>query len=100
MARKKEKIKVDYFVLVILIVGILLRFYGLSSESIWIDEIISIESSSLSFIDIINPTYASGSEYANPPLYTLFLKCWMGLFGDSEFALRLPSAIFGCISIL
>lgn len=100
MPYKKRKIKIVCFILIVFIVGILLRFYGLPSESIWIDEITSIESSSLSFMDIINPTYTLSQEYANPPFYTLFLKCWRSLSGNSEFALRFPSAIFGAASVL
>ena len=32
---------------------------------------------------------------ANAPLYPLFMHAWIGLFGESNASLRLPSLLFG-----
>ena len=63
--------------------------YDLHSEDLSFDEL-----NTLSIKDYPN------SDYGNPPFYYLFLKYWTRLFGDSEFAIRLPSVIFGVLSIL
>lgn len=45
-------------------------------------------------------TVLSQQSETNPPLYYFILHFWVSLFGDSEFSLRLPSALFGSVSIL
>lgn len=85
----KTKKIFKYFLILILLIGTLLRTYNLSSESISFDEIIPIRI-----------TKHPNSDYANPPFYYLFLNYWIELFGNSEFVIRLPSVIFGALSIL
>jgi 4-amino-4-deoxy-L-arabinose transferase-like glycosyltransferase len=74
----------------ILLVATGLRLYQLGTESLWTDEVHSID-------DVIT---GEGLPPANlvRPLYYLILKVWM-FFGTSEAWLRLPSAIFGVISV-
>jgi len=81
--------KIQYLLILILLLGLLLRIYNLSSESVWFDE-----TASLRFSKEIN------GDYGNPPFYFLCLNHWMRLFGNSEFVIRLPSVIFGALSIL
>lgn len=38
-------------------------------------------------------------EPSHPPLYYMVVNLSIGAFGDSEFALRLPSALFGILTI-
>ncbi|MGB9588125.1 MAG: hypothetical protein ACPL7O_08095, partial [Armatimonadota bacterium] len=73
-------------VLVIALAGVL-RLYHLGTESLWIDEGYSLRdaSSHYSFTDV-------------RPLYFRLLSFWM-VFGKSEAWLRLPSAIFGILSV-
>ena len=40
------------------------------------------------------------TERGTPPLYFLLLKLWCTLFGNSESALRFPSALLGTLSII
>ena len=89
MSSKNRSKKIYFIVVLILLVGTLLRIYDLSSESIWMDETLSLK-----FSHDIN------GDYGNPPLYFLFLNHWMRLFGNSEFSIRFPSAIFGVISVV
>ena len=80
-------------ILSIIFVGFLLRIYDLGNESLWYDE-----GCSLNFaVQEINKIFFQNEK--SPPLYYLFLHFWIKLFGTSEFSIRLPSALFGTISI-
>ena len=77
----------------ILLIGFFLRVYDLANESIWYDEADSILLANLNLSQIfLYPTNT-------PPLYYIILHWWINLFGDSEFSIRFPSVIFGCLSI-
>jgi mannosyltransferase len=76
----------------IIAVGALLRFWDLGGPSLWIDEI-----SSVSFGRV--PAGLLWSDWmlyeTNPPLYYFLLNGWMDAFGESEFAVRAMSVVFG-----
>jgi mannosyltransferase len=84
--------------LAILTLAAFLRFYDLGEESLWVDEIYS-----LSFVSaedtaqVVSLTYA---EDYHPPGYHLILYYWRALAGESEAALRFPSAVAGVLSVL
>jgi uncharacterized membrane protein len=80
----------------IVIAGVWLRFYNLEVESLWLDEAASWQQSKDSLTDLITRT----AQDNNPPLHNLFLYLSMRFFGDGEWSLRLPSAIFGTTNIL
>ena len=63
-----------------------LRLYQLGAESLWIDEGYSIR-------DARDFDFTLGIR-AVRPLYYAFLSLWLH-FGNSEFILRLPAALFG-----
>ncbi len=75
--------------------GLLLRVYDLGTESFWLDEGITIRTITASWTEM--KQILSGSVH--PPLYYLLLGSWTALFGSSEFAARMPSVIFGLVSI-
>jgi mannosyltransferase len=77
----------------LLISGFIIRLYQLGAESIWLDEGHSILTSKLDLLSIIL------RQDDVPPLYFAFLHGWIKIFGDSEFAVRFPSLIFGVFSI-
>src|SRR3989338_1298487 len=89
MPTKIKLKKINFIILLILLVGTLLRAYNLSSESISFDEAVTI-----------GLTKYPNLDYGNPHFYYIFLNYWIGLFGNSEFAIRLTSVIFGVLSIL
>lgn len=77
--------------------ALLVRLYRLDAQSLWLDEgstwqMIQAGWGAL-FADLFNPT----SAY---PLYHVLLKAWSSLFGDSEWALRLPSALSGAAAVV
>jgi hypothetical protein len=72
------------------------RLYRLGAQSLWLDEGSSWELSRAGWghllRELLNPTAAY-------PLYHLLLKGWVALFGDGEWALRLPSALAGAAAV-
>lgn len=82
-------------VLAVTITALGLRLFQLGAESIWIDEWTSVTLARSSIVDILQDR----SQSVNAPLYFLLLHVWCGVFGDSEFAIRLPSALWGTASV-
>jgi len=90
--------KIHYILLgIVLIIGIIIRFWGLGDKSLWIDEIYSLMFSS-------QKTFLGSFLYMfsdlSPPIYYLILYLWMKLFGNSEFIMRFPSFLAGIASII
>jgi uncharacterized membrane protein len=82
----------------VVVIGALLRFYDLGSDSLWLDEAVSWTEAKNSLADLV---WRSADEFVpHPPLFNLSLFAAIKLFGDSEWDLRLPSAIFGVANIL
>lgn len=76
---------------VILLVGSGLRFYGITRESAWVDELwtLSLTDPSLSLSEF----WRRLLNDVHPPLYYMLMRGWAGMFGQSDLAARLPSAI-------
>ena len=74
------------------------RLLGLGRHSLWLDELYSAVISQGGPQGIVE----SLSTDVHPPGYYLLLWGWQALFGDSEVALRLPSALAGiaCVPLL
>jgi len=80
----------------ILLFGLGLRLVDLGGESLWLDEGGSVYKSGVS-----PKIFFRGEQpFVSPPLYYILLRGWINIFGDSETAVRLPSVIFGTLSIL
>ncbi|MGH7792984.1 MAG: glycosyltransferase family 39 protein, partial [Thermodesulfobacteriota bacterium] len=79
----------------ILFLGLFLRVYDLSDESVWYDEAFSIELANSSISGVIN----GSAQDIHPPLYHILLHYWINLFGDSEFSTRFMSVVFGVFAI-
>ncbi len=75
--------------------GLLLRFYNLGGNSLWLDEASTLAFARQSLIGIWEST--AGGEF-NPPLF-YWLEHGMLLFGESEFVLRLLPALLGVLTI-
>src|SRR5215212_7688605 len=85
-----------FALLAICVVGLAVRLYGLGSESLWWDEVYTIgEMAHPGPLEIIRLS----STDNNPPLLYLMLHYWILLAGNSEFSVRLPSAIAGAIAV-
>ncbi len=76
--------------------GILLRLYGIANESLWYDELESWnQSNRTSLLEVIEVMRGN----VHPPGWNILLYFVQRVIGDSEIALRLPSAIAGIAAI-
>jgi hypothetical protein len=92
-------LKDNAFMILITIIGLALRLYDLGSESFWFDETISsIAAIALSENGV--PVFPSGFVYSRAILNTFFIALSFGIFGVDEFAGRLPSVLFGVLTIV
>lgn len=80
---------------VALLAGVALRWFDLERLSLWWDEGFTAWASKLSPSQII--PFAKSDNQA--PLYYLLQHYWTALFGNSEFALRALSALFGTLAL-
>lgn len=64
------------------------------NESLWYDEVwyTAINLGEESFKRVL-------LHDVHPPLYPVLMKGWIGIFGDSEVSVRLPSLAFGLVSL-
>lgn len=72
-------------------VALLLRLDGLGQDALWLDEANTWIIAREPLAGIVERL----RQDASPPLYYFFLHGWMKLFGDSAWALRLPSVLAG-----
>ena len=84
--------------LAILLVGLSLRIYQLDAESLWLDEAYTVDYMAYAGNSLLEVLRMSLPDQ-NPPLYYVLLHYWMWLFGDSEVSVRLPSVLFGILSV-
>jgi mannosyltransferase len=94
-ASAKPKASRTATLLAILVVGLALRLYDLGSESLWYDELWAVRIARMEPLEIVRASLGDN----NPPLYYLGLHYWMLLVGQSEVAIRLPSAIASALAV-
>ncbi len=80
----------------IVALGFALRIVNLGAESLWYDESFTSWIVKLPFERMIGAIAGD----VHPPLWYLIEWGWVRIVGDSEFALRLPAALFGVLSIV
>ncbi len=86
-----------FLLLLIVAVGGALRFYGLDLQSLWLDELLNWQMCSHGTLaEVIE---AAHSIDRGPPGYHLLVFHVMQFLGDSEVALRFPSAVAGVLAI-
>lgn len=79
----------------IVIVGLVLRLISIN-QSLWLDEATTALVARMPVGDIFSK-FLPGDFH--PPIYYLILNGWVSLFGSSEIALRIPSILFGLLTI-
>ena len=84
------------FAAAVLLLAAFLRFYQLGTESLWNDEGVSLRFASMEETRIVKQS----EDDFNYPTYYLILHYWVALFGDSDFSLRVPSALAGVLAVL
>jgi len=90
-------ILISRLLLFTLVLASILRFYGLSRLGLWADELwVVMDSSSGSLWDMLLTVYYQDNH---PPGYYFLIRYTQILFGSSDFAIRLPSALAGIILV-
>ncbi|MGH7460941.1 MAG: glycosyltransferase family 39 protein [Longimicrobiales bacterium] len=74
-----------------------LRLVALNAKALWFDETFSVFVASLPVQRLL--TILAANE-PHPPLHFLMLHAWMGVFGDSEAAVRAPSVLIGAAIVI
>lgn len=89
--------KAPWLFLFVVALAAFLRAFALGTESVWLDEAVSVKISGQSLPSIVEST-ATGDT--NPPLYYILLRLWTLVFGQSEVAIRSLSACLGTASVV
>jgi uncharacterized membrane protein len=77
------------------LVAAFLRLFHLGHQSLWIDEVMTWYNGGIG-----TPfSFSSVLENLHGPLYGLIVRVWCIVAGDSEWALRLPSALAGVLVV-
>ena len=90
--------KQNYLLLVILFTASALRFYHIDFQSLWVDEIYSLNESNPSFT--IPELYKSiVTSDPHPPLYFVLAYIFFSIFGYTAFVLKMLSAILSIAGV-
>ncbi len=93
----KSTFRPRYIVLLLFLGALCLRLIRLGTQSLWLDEGGTCnEITSKSWLALLGELFNPRQGY---PLYHLLMKTWVVIAGDSEWALRLPSAIAGALTV-
>jgi len=85
-----------FLLIVILVAGAAVRFFGLDIQSLWSDELDSyLMSAPPSWAEV----WRNAGNDVHPPGYHLLLHGWLAAGGNDETALRLPSALCGVLAL-
>jgi len=82
------------FLIAVLFAGLLLRFWGLTAQSLWRDEVDTYVFATRSWSQVLGMFTRPGE---NGPLYFLLMRFWIALTGKSDFALRYSSLLAGVL---
>lgn len=90
--------KQNYCLLIILFVASALRFYHIDFQSLWVDEIYSLNESNPSFSipELYKSTITSDPH---PPLYFILAYIFFNIFGYSALVLKMLSAILSIVGV-
>lgn len=80
---------------IVLVLGFVLRFVNLN-QSLWLDEATTALVAKMTLTDFFTK-FMPGDFH--PPLYYLVTRGWMMVAGGNEIALRIPSVLFGILTI-
>lgn len=83
-----QKLSHRQWIILLLFLGAVLRLALIGQDSLWLDEAYSVNITTRSQAEIWQ-----GQDPRHPPLYYSLLDAWIGMFGDGETAVRLPSAL-------
>src|SRR5215203_2620309 len=83
------------------VIGLASRLYRLGAQSLWLDEGGTWSEvtgrTGKGWLALFGELWSKDAAY---PLYHILLKAWVTLAGDSEWALRFPSALAGAAAVV
>lgn len=79
--------------LALILLGLILRLYGLGDKAVWYDEADSIANAEKDL------AFVNAGAFQYKPVYFMLLKLWMNLFGGGELINRFLSVIFGVLTV-
>jgi len=82
-------------VLLLTVVALVIRLIRLDYRGMWTDEFHTLNAVLLPWRELFLERVRAG----HLPTYFIFMKWWVGVFGTSDIALRLPSALVGCLIV-
>lgn len=93
-----NKLKPHVLLLAIISIAAILRFYNIDYQSVWLDEIHTLNEANpdYSFTDVYNATVTGELM---PPLYFILVNILFKIFGYSSLVLRLFSGITGILGV-
>lgn len=80
----------------LVLVGLFLRAYHLTSRSLWLDEALCVK---IAAIKNLGEMLHAVINEIHPPLFYVFLHFWMLLFENTDLSVRLFTVVWGCIGI-
>ncbi len=83
-------------ILVLILAAWAWRLHGLDAQSLWRDETDSLRFATRPLAQVLGNFTRPGE---NGPLYFLLLRPWLAMTGQSEYALRFPSAWLGLLAV-
>ncbi len=93
MIRERAASRYAFLIAGLALIATALRLVFLSRKSLWLDEAVTaLEVSNL-------PRLFWACTHGQEPLYHLVVYGWVGIFGDGEFSLRAPSALFAIATV-
>jgi len=84
-----------FIALILLLSASALRLPSLTLNSFWADELFSASLTSVTFKEVLSITFND----VHPPLFNISIYLWSLTFGNSEFTLRLLTALYGIIGV-
>ena len=82
------------------VLALVLRLYRLDAQSLWLDEGGTWSEvtgrTGKGWLALLGELWSKDAAY---PLYHILLKVWVAIAGDSEWALRFPSALAGAATV-
>ena len=81
----------------IVLLGLALRLFGIGRESLWFDEAMTVALARAPIADAL--PHLARQEF-HPPLYFWLAWVWMKLVGGADWQARLLSALLGTLSIV
>jgi 4-amino-4-deoxy-L-arabinose transferase-like glycosyltransferase len=94
-APEKPAPRIDPLLLGVVALALGLRVQGIADDGYWLDEMTSLRDAARP----VSRLLAGRGGASHPPLYHLMLKGWVALFGTSEVAVRMLSAILGTATV-